>query len=83
MSRSLQAKVARLEERINRRENALTVIFRCFEAGELCGYRNASFGLEPIDTIRQSGESEAELMVRAKSSAALVGGVFVFRELRR
>lgn len=83
MSKSLEAKVAKLEQRISRRENALTVILSCFNAGELCGYRNQPYGMEPVDTIRQLGESEAELLARAKSSAPLIGGVFVFQELRR
>lgn len=91
MSKSLEARVSKMEDQIGRREDALTVILICFvpaidgrpgELGELRGYRNAPYGMEPVDTIRETGESEAELLARAKSSARTVGGIFTFHELR-
>lgn len=75
--------MSKLERQTAKHDDVLTVIIRCFDTSELRGYRNAPYGMEPIETIRRPGESEAELLARAKSSARTVGGIFTFHELRQ
>ena len=91
MSRYLEARVAKLEAQISKPDDEMTVFIIGFvpaidgrpgEMGELYGYRNATYGMEPVDTIRQPGESDAELLARVESIARTVGRVLTFHELR-
>lgn len=63
-------------------DDVLCVIVRSFAGGELCGYRLAPSGHESVETIRQPGESEAELLQRAEVTAIPRNGMIVLRELR-
>ena len=83
MSKSLEARIAKLEQRSNP-ERVFSAIIEsiCLVEGGLYGYRNDPYGMEPEDTIRQPGESDTELLARAISSARKVGGVPEFHELR-
>lgn len=83
MSRSLEARIAKLEQRSNPERVISAIIESIYPIeGELYGYRNDPYEPERVDTIRQPGESDAELLARAISSARTVGRVPSFLELR-
>lgn len=78
----LEARITKLEEAAGMRDDVLCVIVRRFAGGELCGYCSASYGHESIETIRYPGESEDELLERAKAKTILQNGMILLRELR-
>jgi hypothetical protein len=62
-------------------DDVLCVIVRCFAGGELYGYRSASYDQASVETIREPGESEAELLERAEAANPR-SGMIVLREMR-
>lgn len=84
MKSGLRARVERLEERLEAHDKLLLVIIRDFAEGEILGYRNAPYGCETIDTLRLSGEAEADCRDRAVAAvhALARGTVVVLEELR-
>lgn len=78
----LEARIRRLEDALGQGEDCLTVIVRRFAGGELGGYCSASYGHESIKTIRHPGESEDELLERAKAMTIPQNGMILLSELR-
>lgn len=79
--RGLDTRIAKLEKAAGLRDDPLCVILRCFDEGELCGYRSVSLGHESIETIRRPGESKADLLERAEAASPR-SGMIVLREVR-
>lgn len=80
--KGLDTRIAKLEKAAGIQDDVLTIILVCFQDGEIRGYRWRPSGHRPIDTLRLHGESDDELLERAKSVAIPQNGCIALRELR-
>jgi hypothetical protein len=80
--KGLDTRIAKLERASGLRDNVLTIILVCFQDAELRGYRWQPFGHRPIDTLRVDGETNDQLLARAKSNAIPQNGCITLSELR-
>lgn len=83
--KGLDTRIAKLEKAAGMQDDGLVVIIRSFDGDLLYGYRwgREIDGTKPVDTIRQAGEADADLLDRARLSANPLTGLAVLRELRR
>lgn len=91
MSKSLEARVSKLEEQIRPPEQLTVILVRFPKAdngrlatdqGTLIGYESGGYREPTITTARRPGESDDDLIERAKLAANQFGHVIVLRELR-
>jgi hypothetical protein len=91
MSRSLEARISRLEQLTGKGRDALSVILIRFVGGkdgrpeapgELYGYESGHYGPQIIQTLRRPGESDDDLLARAEAATPAPGPVRVLHELR-
>ena len=85
--KGLGSRIARLERVAGIQDDVICVIVCSFVGGELSGYRTCGHASveTSVDTIREPGESDAELLERAEAEAKAAsprGSMITFRELR-
>lgn len=85
--KGLGHRISRLELAAGIQDDRPIVVLRTFAGGELRGFRTCGHASveTSVDTIREPGESDAELLERAEAEAKAAsprGGMIVLHELR-